>query len=375
MINKQIIESRKVLDGEILSPQFHEYNNSKNDLIKIVESIIKLLEDNISEYAKLSESDFSVSGRLKQWDSIKIKIEETRIKKWDECPDLLAFRIVVISSDLITKIQTSINMLVKSGTRKNMIWHGTNGRSRGYHARHMQIDLSEYLDGHVFPEKLKAIGAELQILTEFQNTWEKLTHNDFYKTSIGVPTAGRNRVYRLAAAINLIDDELVELRQYTESLRKKINAIFSDNSEQWKDVEIDEYSLIKVSEQHLCVKFSYIRRFARECGYRVSAWPELVRLGIETDKFITLCEYLNISKFKELDCYIDEVTNYKDLLVELLNRAQARENSNEKQAYLFDRPLTILSIIMILNQPVHSFAVFKDDIMLDILDLSNKLRK
>jgi ppGpp synthetase/RelA/SpoT-type nucleotidyltranferase len=356
MCDKPIEKARVELDNYFLKPQKEEYDNWKEKLESAVSEFQGKLKKQLSKKRGLKDKEFYVLGRVKPWDSIKVKLEETRIRYWSECKDLLAFKIVVLSLDNVVFVQSAINPMVLPGTR------------RGYQARHMQTNVSE-MD---VPEGIKRVGAELQILTEFQQTWDKLTHDDFYKTKIGVPTEGRNRAHRLAAIIDLLDEELVQIRNRIKKRRSEIFETFSSNNENWKLLEIDEYSLYKAAKEHLHEQFKKIRTFARNCGYRTSAWEEMVRFGMETDNFISLCADLNVDTFKDLERYLVKVETYESQLRELVSLTQKRKKDKQKQSYLFDRPLTIISIVMMLENPSIAIASFKKEIILDIQKLAHE---
>ena len=86
------------------------------------------------------------------------------------------------------------------------------------------------------PKGALEVGAEMQVVTELQETWNSITHGDFYKTTKGVPKPVRNRVYRLAAAVNLLDEEMKEIHKQLNSLRKDQHKKFIEEAfgESWK---------------------------------------------------------------------------------------------------------------------------------------------
>lgn len=360
-------EARDALDDLIIKPQKREYDEWNDKLENAISKIRNLIEERLNKKKELNSREYYVIGRVKDWDSLQVKIEESRIRSWDTCKDLLAFKIVVLSRDNVLIAQSAVNRIVIPDSWNNWAWHSTYGRGRGYQARHMQLDITT----QDVPEPLKEFGAELQILTEFQQTWDKLTHDEFYKTKEGVPTEGRNKVYRLAAMIDLLDEELVLIKNRTKDLRKKISIQFSANNDAWKTTEIDEFTLVKASQEQLYITFKRIRNIARECGYKVSAWDEMVRCGMETDCFVALCTDLNVETFQSLDQYINKIEYYIPQLKKLVEIVQSREEGGKEQAYLFDRPLMIISIVMMLAHPSFASRTFKPEIVFDIQKLAH----
>ena len=88
---------------------------------------------------------------------------------------------------------------------------------------------------------------------------------------------------------------------------------------------------------------------------RTSAWSELVR-GDELDKFLLLAEQASIKTLEQLDGYCSLAKNHTEELRDLARNVQEKQG-NESYS-LFDRPLFVLSVVILLENPVSRAYLF-----------------
>jgi ppGpp synthetase/RelA/SpoT-type nucleotidyltranferase len=335
----------------VLAKQSAEYNSFQGDLRRFAAE----LESFITEQAALHIKDpdlrasYRVTARLKEWPSIQVKLEEGRAPRWELCTDLVAARIIVGSSDLITSARAAVASHVVPGSQTRRYWHSSSGRSRGHSAIHMQLDLKRM--PLAVPACLEATGVELQILTELQAAWDIATHDDFYKPSRPVPVQVRHRAHRLAAAIDLLDEEVRQIRATLLNLRREVEQDFQRKvaSGKWESAVLDEVTLAAAAQNGpLQWDLGELRDLAYRCGFRRSAWPELIRVGSETDAFLSYAEQAGIYTVGEVSAIAKLRDRWSAALADV---ATEFGGPNSVDSPLFDRPLLVLTAMISFEQP------------------------
>lgn len=302
--------------------------------------------------------------RVKKWKQVLAKIQSGRIDSWDMCPDLVGVKLVVLSKDLINPVLDAVGDLRMSHGQSSRSWHSSRGRSRGHSAEHLQVRFPKRLK---VPGSLATVGAELQVQTELQGTWDSLTHKPFYKPPRGAPAEVRNRVHRLAAAIDLLDQEMSDVRaavgKLQGELEDQVTDYYTKDSPEWRSLKLDEVTLLAASGRQLKDPFNSARNLARKCGFRRSIWPERVRLGEESDDFLAVCEEAGFDTLGKVEGAAIGVYGWEDALRALANAVFLREG--ERYA-LYDRPLHVIAITIILARPWTSTPFFRPVIMREI---------
>ncbi|MFR8711607.1 MAG: GTP pyrophosphokinase family protein [Anaerotignum lactatifermentans] len=177
----------------------------------------------------LSEADipyFELSFRIKTWDSILEKIErhQLRPQQIDEIHDIIGFRIITlfkrdvnIVCDIITQKLKILYYDDKSKTKSDDVF--------GYLSVHYEISLpDEWLNSPLFA-KYKNIQTELQIRTFSQHVWAASSHLLQYKIESSVPAAMRRDIYRLAAVLEIVDNELENIRNFRDNYQLEVKKL------------------------------------------------------------------------------------------------------------------------------------------------------
>jgi len=273
--------------------------------------------------------------RVKDWDhGVLPKLQDGRANPWDKCGDLIGVRIVVLSLLDVRHVHSAVAHLCRETTVDAHRWYTTSAKARGYEALHMQLCLP---DDCGIPANTIAAGAELQIVTAIQNTWGDLTHADFYKPEEGAPLEMSQRVLRLAAVMNLVDEELQAIRTGLKpAIEARVDEVRAYARAAGTRVVLDELSLLACAGGPLRDAFVGLRDLGRRANFEVSGWPELVRLGPETNEFLHFAADAGIGTVGQLREACDRALNQSEELK--LVPGKLRDGSE----LIFDRPLKVL---------------------------------
>jgi len=348
--------ARRHLD-EWMTPQFEDYE-SWRPLLEIAEDAIESrLEDLLGAQFKLGK-DFQVTGQVKQWDSIAPKLEAGRFADWSKVTDLVRFRISTPSLGLVSKIRSRLDFHILDGTIDEKRWWQSTGAGRGYAAVHFQL---RYEPTDLVPESQYDCGAEVQIQTNLQAAWSELTHA-FYKSSFmeitpeenyGAPALLREKVFRLAAALELLDEEIQAVKDHFPEERKRV--IDEVNNSRWKSVPLDEVALCSSISSKFVDSIESIRVVGRELGLRESAWPEHVRPGEECLGFLRFAERNGIRTLGDFSSALHRLIGEPDrLAMARLGRfiELERERASSLDDFLvINRPLFLIAIYLGFENP------------------------
>ncbi len=347
----------------VLTPQSVDYASQRPRLLAARDE----LKATLSSLVAAQRLECRIEARLKEWDQIVPKIEDGRVEYWSSCPDLLAAQIIVLSSDLVDDALAAIRNLRRPDSQSRRYWHSSTGRSRGYAAVHLQIELPLALD---VPDPVRATGAELQVLTVLQAAWVTVTHDQFYKPKAGVPLQVRNRVHRLAAAADLLDQEITSITTTLDTLRRELHEEFKAraNEDTWGTMLLDEVTLEAATADNgpLASQFDSLRDMASTAGFQSSAWTTRIRVGLETDVFLSFAEMVGINQLDDLHSYISRTRRWRGAFKELVAALGGRKNP---LLPLFDRPLFVLTLVLAFEHPGSPGPNIRTDVLSAVRDV------
>lgn len=137
------------------------------------------LRDNVSGTISLfcNNNNFLFSGRVKSCDSLRDKLETGRFKSFSDIDDIVAFSIIVDTSDQTRNVAEFIK-----GTFE-VVESRTGGTIRD--ERVFDFDCARYYcqisDPDGVRKPLSEIVFEIQVRTILQHAWSKVTHRHVYK--------------------------------------------------------------------------------------------------------------------------------------------------------------------------------------------------
>ena len=269
-----------------------------------------------------------VYSRVKSVQACRDRIAD-RYRTLSEFPDLIGCRVVVIHTEEIDDVRSQLAELTRLVSTNDLqtIDHDKGvGRARGYAGRFYWIRLERWIQAFaarytefkhdLTPEKVEMIAKynfELQIHTVMEEAWSRVSHAGFYKTKEGIPNELKRKLLRLASTSRLIGDHMRDLSMSIYEARDELSKSF-DNPKTHDDTEVDEFLLWYCHQ-----KDSRYRRFlesyremGQTAGFNKSDWPELVRVGDDTDICLEVCERTGLRNWGKVDEAFFSIDNHGD---------------------------------------------------------------
>lgn len=169
---------------------------------------------------------FELTYRIKTWDSIKEKIGRNSLQpnSIQDIHDIIGFRVIILFK---RDVLTICNMI-----RDNLavLWEDDKAAEKpddvfGYLSIHFQIKLPAQWLHIPTADGFAELQAELQIRTFSQHIWAASSHLLQYKREAAIPAVMRRNIYRLAAVLEIVDNELEAIltsrQTYQESIKNK----------------------------------------------------------------------------------------------------------------------------------------------------------
>jgi len=252
-----------------------------------LESIQRTIESQLRETLNKAGIKFhSLSGRVKTEKSLAFKLSrpDRNYLHLLDITDLLAFRVIVYSEDIIQSVAESIEDLfaIDFANSANKLV-STDNQKFGYRSLHYVCALPKLSESAPHPD-LKDLHFEIQIRTILQHAWAEVEHELGYKAGPEFSGQFRRRFSQLASLLEIADREFASLRSdiltYQSKLKSKMAQPNGDASE---PMSIDQFSIHQITslpevnhlDQVLC----------QELGKPQSAiefFPEYLLLALKT---------------------------------------------------------------------------------------------
>ena len=154
-----------------------------------------------------------VSGRAKEVDSLVKKLITKSKYNYDTLGDKAGARIILKYKDEIGNALDAARMVLELGEVEHKV-ETMPPDQMGYLSTHVDVRL--YKDDPLTKKFPPAVFfAELQVRTQAQHLWAEMSHDSIYKndeTISPLPNDLKRRVFNLAGAIELADNEFTRLR-------------------------------------------------------------------------------------------------------------------------------------------------------------------
>lgn len=169
---------------------------------------------------------FELCHRVKTWDSIQEKIERNNLNPQciQDIHDVIGFRIIA----LFKRDTVVICDMIRD--KMQVIWESNKAEEKpddvfGYLSVHFQIRLPDQWLQVPTASDFSGLEAEIQVRTFSQHIWAASSHLLQYKKEATIPNVMRRSIYRLAAVLEIVDDELETVlssrEAYQQALQKE----------------------------------------------------------------------------------------------------------------------------------------------------------
>lgn len=255
----------------------------------------------------------SVSGRTKEKESLKKKVENSaddHYKDLSDITDLCGVRIITYFSDDVDKAAEAIAQEfvidnLSSVDKRNQ--HDSD--AFGYMSVHYIVSLSEDRIKLSEYKKFKGIKAEIQIRSVLQHAWAEIEHDLGYKTENAIPKHLRRKFSRLASLLELGDEEFINIRENLKTYQEEVGTKLKNEPE---EVELDKLSLLSFIPSKIITEIDV--EIAKSCNYTLNKSqknPTLSNAAIE--RHLQRLQYLDFKTIAEIK---DKLNKSKKEIVE-----------------------------------------------------------
>lgn len=238
------------------------YKKMANDVGQIIQT---LLDDN---HIKIS----NMAVRIKSENALRNKIlYKNKYEHLDEITDVLGVRI-------ITLFETDVDNILKLLENTFEVCEIVDKRKKerdnriefGYNSLHVILQFTESRCQLVEYKKFQDIRFEVQIRTVLQHAWAEVEHGLGYKSYYEPPMSVKRKLNRLAAALELLDEEFENIRYDIALYNKSFDRV-----EKILKTDMNKDSLIAYVNNSELLN-NMVNRIATEYNYKIVKDPSFI---------------------------------------------------------------------------------------------------
>ncbi len=221
MENQEMHGVGLVANEQTILNQFSQAKQCLMDFKDDLEDIIPtLLSANDIEVA-------NVSFRIKSEDSLRKKIQfKRKYQQLNDVTDLIGCRIVTLFEPDMEKVLSALTQEFKLVELVDKRKKSLDGYiDFGYNSIHVILQLSDARCALVEYQRYQDIKFEVQIRTALQHAWGEIEHGLGYKSNFEIPLSIRRKLTRIAATLELIDEEFEDIRQEVAQYNQSFDKI------------------------------------------------------------------------------------------------------------------------------------------------------
>ncbi|ANW25806.1 hypothetical protein BA953_16550 [Vibrio coralliilyticus] len=278
------------------------YRAIRPSYVLLTEKIQSLL----TELLNLREIRFHlIDGRAKTVDSFQEKIRRPSKSYSDpltELTDLSGVRVIAYYHDDIEKIADVLSSEFQVVEEVSHQASEYDPEEFGYISLHYIVKISQDRAELAEWNAYKDLLAEVQIRTVLQHSWASISHALQYKNEADVPKSLRRKLNRLAGLFELADEQFVDIRLESDTVKKKVSEQIKAGNHQ---IPIDPISLREFLNGWS--KLGEIVSFMRSVGFSFDEPPyepywdersdELDYLGVTSEH----CHRVGLETIEELE--------------------------------------------------------------------------
>jgi putative GTP pyrophosphokinase len=245
------LPSSRMAEGEIRTPQEwgDAYARERHRHIEFTEEIERLMDRVLAE----SEiRQYQVESRPKEVESFVEKIERKNEKyanPLSDVTDLCGVRVILNYPGDVERVGELIERQFDVDWENSQRVRGTDPERFGYRSDHYIVKIDA--ERAKLPEwgVHRDLVAEIQVRTVMQHAWAAVDHEVRYKGE-DLPPDLRHRLSRLAAQLELADEEFARVQEENEELKASYAASIEGGE---RDLELDTLSLagyLQVTDAH-----------------------------------------------------------------------------------------------------------------------------
>ena len=195
----------------------------------------------------------SITFRVKDRTSLQNKLERPDKDYADlsDITDLCGVRVITYFKEDVDSVASLLEnefLIDKDNSTDKRIYEDPD--RFGYQSLHYVISLSENRRELAEYRRFSELKAEIQIRTVIQHAWAEIEHDLGYKTDSVIPKPVKRRFFRLAAMLEVADDEFSEIKSSISSYEHTLTRLIQEDP---KQIYIDNSSLANfiTNNQHI----------------------------------------------------------------------------------------------------------------------------
>jgi putative GTP pyrophosphokinase len=215
-----------------------EYDERRSLYQQFNDKLRVLLEDLLGRDATIHLH--SISGRLKDRDSLAKKIQRKAYARLDDITDISGVRIITYYDEEVDSVARVIESEFEIDPDNSVDKRKKALDTFGYLSSHyivrlrpVRLQLPEY-------KIFSRCQAEIQIRSIIQHAWAEIEHDLGYKSQTAVPPPVRRQFFRLAALLELADNEFTRLKEELTGYERQVSTNLETHPE---ELYIDNTSL------------------------------------------------------------------------------------------------------------------------------------
>jgi len=164
-----------------------------------------------------------LTGRLKDPTSLRLKIDSSpKYKSLSDVTDVLGLRIVTSYLNEIPFIEAKLREGFEIDEANTNTNEAKSESEFGYSSSHIIIYNAKDPSFKTYNPKYKGLKAEIQIRTILQHAWAEISHKIEYKAKQKPESLQRRKLFRIAALLELADQEFSVIREEIVKSQKLI---------------------------------------------------------------------------------------------------------------------------------------------------------
>lgn len=308
-----------------------EYDRRVTDYAEFTQCLISLIK------TLLLQADIrphSVTGRVKERSILEAKLKRSNknYTSLDQVTDISGIRIITYFTDdvdLVANLVEKEFVVDKENSVDKRIYSDPD--RFGYTSLHYVVSLSSMRLGLSEYRRFSGHKAEIQIRTLIQHAWAEIEHDLGYKGEIAIPKPVRRKFFRLAAMLELADEEFTSIKETLSKYKKEVGETIATTPEK---VEIDATSITEYINNSPVLN-SCDREISTRTGLSIEHSP--FTSGVVDAGYL---RWVGLYTVEELDTYLKE---NKDAVVSL---AVHKLKGNDSESFM--RGLGLLYICYVI---------------------------
>lgn len=180
------------------------YHKLQDDVEDIINTLLEVNHIKISNMALRIKSEEATRNKV---------MYKNKYNHLDEITDILGVRIIALFENdvvrILNLIENTFEVCEIVDKRKNEL---KNRIEFGYSSLHLVVKFTDSRCQLVEYQKYQDIRFEIQIRTVLQHAWAEVEHGLGYKSHFEPPMSVKRKLYRLAATLEILDEEFENIR-------------------------------------------------------------------------------------------------------------------------------------------------------------------